>query len=197
MSLLLTHNNILLWLQGFFACQMWGVMMVFFYVIVEDVLLITDRIEQMWVFLLWGGGTFVGKLLALVCNKHFNDHTDQHSRCVLHKSFIIGIMPMLAAVAQCVYLLVPMQHGAQLTVMVIAAVLASIPGPLMQGMILQNNTNEVKATACAILEVTDSLGLAAGPLLVAVLLPVLGLKAVTAVLSGAWFLAGVLMCCLK
>ena len=99
----------------------------------------------------------------------------------------IWIVPML------VLLNLPFSYGVLIPVAFLGGLCASITGPNVRAVLQNCNLPETRGTVFALFALTDDLGKAFGPFLIAAFVTALGRRAAFNLATCAWFFCGVLL----
>ena len=100
---------------------------------------------------------------------------------------MIGVFPML------LLLNLPFSYGALIPVAFIGGLCASITGPNVRAVLQNCNLPETRGTVFAMFALTDDLGKAFGPFLIAAFVTAIGRRAAFNLATCAWFLCGLLL----
>ena len=173
--------------QGIPGCMPWGMIGVFlndFLVADNGAPSILAATVACTVFAVGGlcGQAFGGWL-----GQRLYNHDKKLVAFLMGGSSILGVVPML------LLLNVPFSYGASLPIAFVGGACASITGPNVRAVLQNCNLPETRGTTFALFALTDDLGKAFGPFLIAAFVSAVGRRAAFNIATLAWLVCGGLL----
>ena len=135
----------------------------------------------------YGVGGLFGQGFGGLLGQHLYNKRKIYVSWLMGASTILGIVPML------VLLNLPFSYGVLIPVAFLGGLCASITGPNVRAVLQNCNLPETRGTVFALFALTDDLGKAFGPFLIAAFVTALGRRAAFNLATCAWFFCGVLL----
>ena len=182
-----SKSNRLMFAQGIPGCMPWGMIGVF----LND-FLVTDNaapsiLAATAACTVFAIGGLCGQALGGWLGQHLYNRDKKLVAYLMGGSTILGVVPML-------FLLnVPFSYGASLPIAFVGGACASITGPNVRAVLQNCNLPETRGTTFALFALTDDLGKAFGPFLIAAFVSALGRRTAFNVATLAWLLCGGLL----
>ena len=186
-SICASQSNRLMFAQGIPGCMPWGMVSVF----LNDFLHADNGaptiLAATTVCTFYGIGGLFGQGLGGWLGQRLYNKRKVYVAWLMGGSTMIGVFPML------LLLNLPFSYGALIPVAFIGGLCASITGPNVRAVLQNCNLPETRGTVFAMFALTDDLGKAFGPFLIAGFVTAIGRRAAFNLATCAWFLCGLLL----
>ena len=182
-----SRSNRLMFLQGIPGCMPWGMIAVF----LNDFIHVDNGAPSILaattICTIYGVGGLCGQGLGGLIGQRLYNKRKIYVAWLMGGSTIVGVFPML------LLLNLPFSYGALIPVAFVGGALASITGPNVRAVLQNCNLPETRGTVFALFALTDDLGKAFGPFLIAAFVSAMGRRAAFNIATCAWFLCGILL----